>query len=103
MAQTQEQAEALISNNPQLIAHLKILISNVKNMEDVAVQQDRGDIITTPIYRELIAPDKEHMDMAIKNLAFKCGALSVETVTHQEYKDAKVDILIEKENNESKT
>ena len=72
-------------------------------MEDVAVQVDRGDIITTPIYREIIAPDKERMDMAIKNLAFKCGALSVETITHQEYKDAKVDILIEKENNESKT
>ena len=88
MAQIQKQAQAITSNNPQHIAHLKILISNVKTFEDVVIQQERGDIITTPIFRELIAPDKEHMELAIKNLAFKCGALSVETVTYDEYKEA---------------
>lgn len=88
MALTQEQQKALQESKPQLIAHLKILISNVHNMEDVFKQQERGDIIPTAIYRELIAPNKEHMDMAIKNLAFKCGALSVETIHYDEYKDA---------------
>lgn len=88
MALTEAQQEALEKNKPKLIAHLKLLISNVENMADAVVQQDRGEIIPTVLYRELIAPDKERMDMAIKNLAFKCGALSVETITYDEYKEA---------------
>ena len=88
MALTKAQQQALENSKPKLIAHLKILISNVKNMDDVVEQQGRGDIIPTPVYRELIAPDKEHMEKAIKNLAFKCGALSVETITYDEYKEA---------------
>ena len=89
MALTQEQQKALAKSKPDFIAHLKILISNVKTVEDVDAQLKRGEIITTPVYQELIAPSKEYMDLAIKNLAFKCGALSVETITHDEYKDAK--------------
>jgi hypothetical protein len=88
MALTKEQQKALQESKPQLIAHLKILISNVHNMEDVFKQQERGDIIPSALYRELIAPDTERMDMAIKNLAYKCGALSVETITYDEYKEA---------------
>ncbi len=103
MALTPEQQIALAKSKPDFIAHLKVTLNAVETFDQQQIQLETGVIHTKTVYSELVAPTKEHMDLAIKNYAGKYGALAIETITHQEYKDAQIDILIEKEKNESKT
>ena len=46
-----------------------------------------GQYIKT-VYRQLKNANTDHLDYAIKNMAFKSGMVSVETITPEEYKEA---------------
>ena len=88
MALTQEQQTALAKSKPDFIAHLKVTLNAVEDHLQVVEQLETGIVKTKTIYSKLVAPTKEHMELAILNCAGKYGALAVETITYEEYQEA---------------
>lgn len=58
---------------PVIVAHLKLTI----------IAPDH--VSKQTVYRQLIAPSKEYMDLAIKNYVQKYGILEAEGITQEEY------------------
>ena len=88
MALTQKQQTALEESKPDFIAHLKVTVNAVEDHMQVVKQLETGIVKTKTVYSKLIAPTKEHMELAILNYASKYGALAVETITYEEYQEA---------------
>ena len=69
-------ADLIQQSKPQLAAHLEVELNWPWTQS------------TKTVYSQLIAPTQEYMELAILNYANQCGAISIKTITPQEYADA---------------
>lgn len=67
-----------MANNKQQVAYLKCTYyDHFHNLRQ-----------ETTIYKKMFNSNRENMQLAIKNMAFKSGMTKVETITPEEYQEA---------------